>query len=59
MWNRLGTKLIPKLRSGQDLKVEVAFTLTVSADASKSLLAELRQILNDLGIADKVKVDVS
>ncbi len=56
-WNRLGTKLIPKLRSGQDLKVEVAFTLTVSAEASRGLIAELRQILDDLGIADKVKID--
>ncbi len=50
-------KLIPKLRSGQDLKVEVNFTVTVNADASKNLVAELRQILDDLGIADKVRID--
>ena len=56
-WNRLGTKLIPKLRSGQDLKVEVAFTVKVDAAASKNLIAELRQILDDLGIADKVQID--
>ena len=56
-WNRLGTKLIPKLRSGQDLKVEVAFTLRINADASKNLIAELKQILDDLGIADKVRIE--
>jgi len=57
-WNRLGTKLIPKLRSSKDLKVEVAFTLSVSADASSNLVAELQQILNDLGISEQVKIDV-
>ena len=56
-WNRLGTKLIPKLRSSKDLKVEVQFTLTVNADVEKNLVAELRQILNDLGIADKVRIE--
>jgi len=58
MWNRLGQKLIPKLRSGKDLKVQVGFTLTVSAEASSNLVAELKQILNDLGISDQVKIDV-
>ena len=57
-WNRLGTKLIPKLRSSKDLKVEVAFTLSVSPDASSNLVAELKQILNDLGISDQVKIEV-
>ncbi len=57
-WNRLGTKLIPKLRSSKDLKVEVVFTLSVSAEASSNLVAELEQILSDLGIAEQVKIDV-
>ena len=56
-WNRLGTRLIPKLRSGQDLKVNVSFTLQVSTETSKNLIAELKQILDDLGLADKVRVD--
>jgi hypothetical protein len=58
MWNRIGTKLIPKLRSGQDLKVGVEFTLTVNAETSKTLIAEINQILQDLGVADKVQVVV-
>lgn len=57
-WNRLGTKLIPKLRASPDLKVEVGFTLTVSADASSNLVQEIKQILEDLGVADRVKIDV-
>ncbi|MGB8647233.1 MAG: DUF499 domain-containing protein [Anaerolineae bacterium] len=57
IWNRLGTRLVPKLRSSQDLKVEVAFSVNVSADASPNLIAELKQILDDLGLADKVRIE--
>jgi hypothetical protein len=58
MWNRIGTKLIPKLRSGQDLKVGIEFTLTVNAGTSKTLVAEINQILEDLGIKGTVKIDM-
>lgn len=30
VWNRLGTKLLPKLRSGMDLKVGIDFSVTLS-----------------------------
>jgi Protein of unknown function (DUF499) len=56
-WNRLGTKLVPKLRSGQDLRVEVAFTVKVNAETAKNLMSELKQILDDLGIGDKVRIE--
>lgn len=56
-WNRLGTKLVPKLRSGTDLKVGVEFRVTVANAAAKALVIELKQILNDLGIADKVRIE--
>ena len=56
-WNRLGTKLLPKLRSGSDLKVHVDFRATVDGKMAKSLADDLRQILSDLGLADAVGVD--
>ena len=56
-WNRLGTKLLPKLRSGLDLKVHVDFRATVDGKMAKSLADDLRQILSDLGLADEVGVD--
>lgn len=56
-WNRLGTKLVPKLRSGMDLKVGVEFRVTVPNESAKTLIAELKQILNDLGIGDKVRIE--
>lgn len=50
LWNRLGTKLIPKLRSGDDLVARVEFSLNVSSQQAQSLEMELRQILDDLGL---------
>ena len=57
IWNRLGTKLLPKLRSGSDLRVSVDFRVTADAKMAKSLADDLRQILSDLGLADEVGVD--
>ena len=51
MWNRLGTKVLPKLRSGSDLRVGVDFSVTVNRDVAGSLTSDLRQILDDLGLA--------
>jgi hypothetical protein len=58
LWNRLGTKLLPKLRSGgAELEVSVGFSAKVRSDLAFGLTAELRQILDELGLADKVKVE--
>ena len=56
LWNRLGTKLLPKLRLGADLKVEIDLRATVDEAVARSLSADVRQILEDLGIADKVEI---
>ena len=56
-WNRLGTKLLPKLRSGSNLEVSVDFRVTADTKMAKSLADDLRQILSDLGLADEVGVD--
>ena len=57
LWNRLGTKILPKLRSGSDLKVGVDFSVTVSAAASDTLVSDVRQILEELGLADTVQIE--
>ncbi len=57
VWNRLGTKILPKLRSGTELKIGLEFSVTVSADAANGLANELRQILQELGLAEAVKVE--
>jgi hypothetical protein len=57
VWNRLGTKILPKLRSGSELKLGLEFSVTVSADSANSLATELRQILQELGLAEALKVE--
>jgi hypothetical protein len=56
-WNRLGTKILPKLRSGSDLKIGVDFSVTVNAASATNLASELRQILQELGLADAVRIE--
>jgi hypothetical protein len=57
VWNRLGTKIIPKLRTGTELTIGLEFSVTVSSDAANGLATELRQILQELGLAEAVKVE--
>jgi len=57
VWNRLGTKILPKLRSGKDLEVVVDFSVKVESNRSSSMKTELEQILEDLNLADTIKVE--
>ncbi len=57
VWNRFGTKILPKLRSGSGLRIGLEFLVTVSADSATGLANELRQVLQELGLADDVKVE--
>lgn len=57
VWNRLGTKILPKLRSAADLKIGVDFSVRVNAASVGSFASELRQILQELGLADVVRVE--
>jgi hypothetical protein len=57
VWNRLGTKILPRLRAGADLRIGLEFTVTVKADAAASLAAELQQILQELGLGEAVRVE--
>jgi hypothetical protein len=57
VWNRLGTRILPKLRSGSELKIGLDFSVTVLADSASSLAGELRQILQELSLADSVRVE--
>ena len=59
LWNRLGTKLVPKLRSRQSLTIEVAMTTEVAASMADSLEADVRQVLRDLKLDGRVTVQRS
>ncbi|MGO9918051.1 MAG: DUF499 domain-containing protein, partial [Isosphaeraceae bacterium] len=57
LWNRLGTRVLPKLRTGKDLKIGIDFSVTVEAAKADVLQVELKQILTDLGLEDSVELE--
>jgi hypothetical protein len=59
-WNRIGTKLLPKLRgAGQDLAIGLDASLTIRAQDLRHVEAELRQALRDLGLEGQVRIEKS
>ncbi len=56
VWNRLGMRVLPKLRSGSNLTVRIELSATVNGDLVRSLATELRQILDDLQLSQQVQV---
>lgn len=57
VWNRLGTKILPKLRTGTELKIGIDLSVTVESDAARAFESDIRQILDDLGLAGKVQLE--
>lgn len=56
VWNRLGTKVLPKLRSRTDLRIGVDFSVRLAVEGASGLADELRQALQELGLNDTVRV---
>ena len=59
VWNRLGTRLLPKLRSGDDFSVGIELSVSVDSQFAQSLGTELKQILDDLSLGDRVRIELS
>ena len=57
VWNRIGIKLLPKLRTGKPLSVGIELSVTVDSASAPNMETDLRQALNDLGISDRVQVE--
>ena len=56
VWNRLGTKVLPKLRTGEDLQIGIDFSVSLDANFAPSMVAELEQALDDLNIRQAVHI---
>jgi hypothetical protein len=56
LWNKVGTKLIPKLRSTSGLKIEVIASGKIDRAGATAFADELTQIINDLGLKTKVQM---
>jgi len=57
LWNRLGTKIIPKMKSGSNFSVGIDFSIDVDTAMAAGIETDLRQILEDLGLTDKVRIE--
>jgi hypothetical protein len=57
VWNRLGTRVLPKLRTGNDLRVDVDLSVSLNTDLVRSMVSELRQILQDLDLEDRLRIE--
>ena len=57
VWNRLGTKLLSKLRPGDDLSVGINFSVSISSQFAQNMEKDLQQILDELGLGDRVRVE--
>ncbi len=49
--------MLPKLRSGEELRVGVEFSVQFRSDCANSVVAELRQVPDDLGLGDQVHIE--
>ena len=56
-WNRIGTRLLPKLRAGEGLDVRLDISVRFNMQRADSLEQELQQTLDDLGLADRVRIE--
>ncbi|MGQ9583739.1 MAG: DUF499 domain-containing protein, partial [Thermoplasmatota archaeon] len=50
VWNRLGTKLLPKLRQGQSLRLSLTAEVEVALVDRARLEQEIRRILQEMGL---------
>ena len=56
-WNRVGTRLMPKLQGGEEINARVELSAIVGAERAQSMAVELRQALEELGL--NLQLDVS
>ncbi|MXZ58767.1 MAG: ATP-binding protein [Rhodothermaceae bacterium] len=56
VWNRLGTKIIPKLRELDGLNLGIELSGNVGPDQVQRLERSLQQILNELELSDRIHI---
>jgi hypothetical protein len=57
LWNRFGTRILPKLRAGEGLKIAVDLSATFDGTAGNDVKADLRQVLCDLGLEGTFNIE--
>jgi hypothetical protein len=56
-WNKVGTRLIPKLRAVNQLSVGVTLSVEIGAGDAAYLTREVEQILADLSLTGKIRIE--
>jgi len=56
-WSRLGAKVLPKLRSGSDLRIGIDFSITIEPALARNLESEIRTILKELALDQRVRIE--
>ena len=56
-WNRLGTKILPKLHPLDGLQIRVEISANVRSDQVRGLERSIMQILDDLEVSDRVRIN--
>ncbi len=57
VWSRLGHKVLPKLRSGDNLTIGIKFSVSVDSRLAENMETDLRQILDELELSDRVRIE--
>lgn len=57
LWNKLGTRLIPRLRTGTDVVLQVTATVKLSASERERIKQEIKRALAELGLGENWKVE--
>jgi len=57
VWNRLGTRLIPKLRALKGLQVRAEFAGEIDPATQAALIAEVKTTIEELGLSGTLRVD--
>lgn len=58
VWNKLGVKLLPRLRAGGRVRLGLDFTCELSADDARAAEADVRQALADLQLGESLSVSL-
>jgi len=49
--------VLPKLRGGSDLKSGIEFSVTIEGQLAQTFETDLKQILEDLGLTERIHVE--
>lgn len=58
LWNKVGIRLIPKLRSKAQPTLGVNFCLDIESGLAANLSQEIQQVLADLELTGKIKIEI-